>query len=242
MQFLQFTIAVLYVQFIFVASFPTLFLPKLPLNRVSSKAHPYDDAGSKCFCAGVAYRSKQIFSIVSISMLILFPSVTNGADVADEQFVKALSVILETKALIQPTIRFVTEQSYDKARSNIQFVLRQLQLQKNIDVLLRSSGDFVNDVDVLEAAGEAGSRLTNTAVQYDSTIYTCVFIPSVNGEISPSAMKYQKQAKDYYDQFNSDADILLKVAGEKQLTTAQSLAQSALKDLPSNILKNLAST
>lgn len=87
----------------------------------------------------------------------------------------------------------------------------------------------------MEEAEEAGSRLANTLTQYDSTLYTCVFIPTVNGEVPPSAEKYRKQARGFYDQFMRDADVLLKVGTAEQLRQAKEMAEGHLRSAPSSL-------
>jgi hypothetical protein len=64
----------------------------------------------------------------------------------------------------------------------LQFILNQLQLQKRLTLLIQNSIDFCDDMDAIDQAQEAGNRLTNTLIQYDSTVYTCVFIPSDDGQ------------------------------------------------------------
>ena len=64
----------------------------------------------------------------------------------------------------------------------LQFILNQLQLQKRLTLLIQNSIDFCDDMDAIDQAQEAGNRLTNTLIQFDSTVYTCVFIPSDDGQ------------------------------------------------------------
>ena len=82
---------------------------------------------------------------------------------------------------------------YDFARTNVNYCLNQLQLSKALSTVIQGSIDFCDDADAIEAASEASQTIANTAVQLDSTIYTCVFIPSEDGEIPPNAEKYRKQ-------------------------------------------------
>jgi hypothetical protein len=68
-----------------------------------------------------------------------------------------------------------------------------------VTVLVQSSIDFGDDMDAIENAQEAAGKISNTAIQYDSTVYTCVFIPSDDGTVPPNAEKYRKQAVDFYN-------------------------------------------
>ena len=55
----------------------------------------------------------------------------------------------------------------------------------------------------------------------------------------PSAEKYRKQAKDYYNSFLADLDAVLAVASAEQRAKAQVLADAALKTLPPVLFKPL---
>jgi hypothetical protein len=50
-----------------------------------------------------------------------------------------LASILEAKEVIAPTKQFVDVQAYDRARSNAQYILNELQFQKNVKNLIQSS-------------------------------------------------------------------------------------------------------
>eukprot|EP01037_Dinobryon_pediforme_P019358 gene19358-19768_t len=143
--------------------------------------------------------------------------------------------MIEAKIIVKPTQTFVEAQAYDRARTNL-----QLQLQKRLTLLIQNSIDFCEDMDAIDAAQEAGNRLTNTLIQYDSTVYTCVFIPSDDGTVPPSAEKYRKQSKDFYKSFNNDLDVVLAVASADQLARAQKLADQNLATLPPILFKPLS--
>jgi hypothetical protein len=157
----------------------------------------------------------------------------------EEKFINALAVMIVAKNVILPSKKYVEIQAYDNARTDIQYILNQMQLQKNVEVLIQNSIDFMDDMDIIEAAQEAGNRLTNTAIQYDSSIYTCVFIPSEDGTVPPSAEKYRKQAYQYYESFIKDIDTILKVASDKYLLLAQKKADEDLKKLPPVLFKEV---
>lgn len=102
---------------------------------------------------------------------------------AKDQFIDALATLILAKKVIEPTQNYVLIQKYDNARSNLKYVLNQLQLQKKVTYLLRNSVDFCDDIDAVEAAGEAGNRLTNTVLSFDNTVYTCIFIPTDSDDL-----------------------------------------------------------
>lgn len=94
-------------------------------------------------------------------------------------------------------------------------------------------------MDAIDAAQDVGSKLTNTLLQYDNTVYTCVFIPSDDGTVPPSAEKYRKQANDFYDTVQNSIDIMLKVGNEKQIAAATKLSENAIKTLPPVLFKEV---
>lgn len=156
----------------------------------------------------------------------------------EAEYLDALAAMILAKKVMEPTKQYVTKQAYDSARSNIKFILNDLQLQKKVTNLIQNSIDFSDDMDSIENAQEAVSRVANTAIQYDSTVYTCVFIPSDDGAVPPNAEKYRKQAYDFYDSFNNDIDLILKIANEEQLNKANQLADKKLQQLPPVLFKS----
>lgn len=157
-----------------------------------------------------------------------------------EDFLGPLATMIVAKQVMEPTKAYVERQAYDAARSNIKYILNDLQLQKQVLNLVQNSIDFVDDMDAIDAAQEAGNRVANTAIQYDSTVYTCVFIPSDDGTVPPSAEKYRTQAYNFYTAFNNDIDTLLKLANEDQLQKAQEIAKKRSKNLPPVLFKDLS--
>eukprot|EP00600_Ochromonadales_sp_CCMP1393_P011281 CAMPEP_0174999414 /NCGR_PEP_ID=MMETSP0005-20121125/2035_1 /TAXON_ID=420556 /ORGANISM="Ochromonas sp., Strain CCMP1393" /LENGTH=254 /DNA_ID=CAMNT_0016254127 /DNA_START=42 /DNA_END=806 /DNA_ORIENTATION=+ len=181
-----------------------------------------------------------IISVLPMMVATSLPTSAAAAGVTEDTFIDTLATLIEAKKIIEPTERYVFVQSYDSARSNIQYVLNQLQLQKKIDFLVRNSVDFNEDLDAVEAAGEAGGRITNNAMQLDSTIYTCVFIPNDDPtDITPTAQKYRKEATNYYNALNKDFDVLLKLGSEEQLKAAEKIADERLKSVPPVLFKKL---
>jgi len=177
-------------------------------------------------------------SVAGLSLLTALPGRALAA-ASEEAFIDALATMIEAKAVMAPTERFVFMQAYDAGRSNIQYIINQLQLQKKVNVLIRNSIDFCEDGDALEEAGEAGNRLTNTAIQLDSTVYTLVFIPGDAGEIPPSAEKYRKQCVTFYNAFNADIDLMLKLGSTEQLSKAQAISDANVLTLPPVLFKKV---
>jgi hypothetical protein len=57
--------------------------------------------------------------------------------------------------------------------------------------------------------------------------------------VPPSAEKYRKQAKDYYNSFLADLSAVLAVASAEQQAKAQVLADTTIKTLPPILFKSL---
>lgn len=189
---------------------------------------------------------KQIGKAASLLTIFTLNGASANAKAASiDDFLGSLATMIVAKQVMQPTKAYVERQAYDAARSNIKYILNDLQLQKQVLNLVQNSIEFVDDMDAIDAAQEAGNRIANTAIQYDSTVYTCVFIPSDDGTVPPSAEKYRTQAYNFYTAFNNDIETLLKLANEEQLQKAQEFAKKRSKDLPPVLFKdgsNLRST
>merc|ERR1712146_617083 len=98
--------------------------------------------------------------------------------------------------------------------------------------------EYAEDPDIIEKASEASQRLTNTAVQLDSTIYTCVFIPSEDGEVTPTQEKYRKQSYGFLKELNNDLDTMISLGTERQLLKARMEADKTISGLPANLFKS----
>jgi hypothetical protein len=76
-------------------------------------------------------------SIAGLSLLTALPGRALAA-ASEEAFIDALATMIEAKAVMAPTERYVFMQAYDAGRSNIQYIINQLQLQKKVNVLIRN--------------------------------------------------------------------------------------------------------
>lgn len=165
------------------------------------------------------------------------PSITLAAG-GEDVFVNNVATMIEAKKILEPVDNFVQTSAYDNARTNVKYIMNQLQLQKNADSLVRNSLDFCEDPDLIDLATEAAGRVTTTAQNVDSSVYTVVFIPaSDDGSQPPNALKYRKEAIDYLNSFRSDLDIFIKVADADRLAKAQTVAAGRIKDLPPVLFK-----
>lgn len=211
---------------LFLSNFVQLILA-FNFNRITDFQKPQHDHSRNIF--------KQSLSIIGTIAVLSFP--VSSALAGETELINSLSGILETKAVLKPVKALVANRQYDRARSNIKYCLNQLQLGKKVDSVVQNAVDVVDDPDILEAIVEAGGRITNTAIQVDSTIYTMIFIPSEDGELPPSAVKYQKQTNDFFDALDTDLNTMLRAGGKLQLDQAQVKADKEMKSFPEFLFK-----
>lgn len=153
--------------------------------------------------------------------------------IGEQDYVDALATVISTQEIVKPLKEFIENQGYDNARTNINFILNQLKFQKKIDILVQNSIDYVDDVDIIDEAQDAGTKLTNTLRELDSLVYTIIFIPSEDGSVTPTQEKYRKQTYDVYDRLSSELDKLLRLGGNsKEFEKAKILSQSNLQTYP----------
>lgn len=186
--------------------------------------------------------------IYKIALLSLSTSIMIGGSVpavaaskSEEAFTTALSTIIQAKKILLPVKGYVENQAYDAARTNVNYIINQLQLEKAVNSLIKNSLDVVDDSDAIDVAQEASTRVGNTAAQLDSLIYTIVFIPSESGEITPSQEKYRKQAYDGIEAFEKDLNDLLQIGGKEDsllYTQANAKSDASLTKLPKVLFKD----
>lgn len=142
----------------------------------------------------------------ALALLVAFPTLTQTASYnsravaaapSEEKYLDALATLITCKKVLESVDQYIEVQAYDNARTNVNYLLNQLFLEKKVQMLIQQSLDFSEDSDAVDAAQEAGNRVSNTAIQLDSTLYTCVFIPSDDGTVPPAAEKYRKQCFDF---------------------------------------------
>ena len=146
----------------------------------------------------------------ALALLIAIPTLTQtatknsrvmAAAPSEEKYLDALATLITCKKVLESVDQYIEVQAYDNARTNVNYLLNQLFLEKKVQMLIQQSLDFSEDSDAVDVAQEAGNRVSNTAIQLDSTLYTCVFIPSDDGTVPPAAEKYRKQSFDFLKVF-----------------------------------------
>ncbi|KAM3573202.1 hypothetical protein VYU27_004805 [Nannochloropsis oceanica] len=152
-------------------------------------------------------------------------------------FEECVSKLLLSKKVLQPVAKYIKIGQYDPARTNIKYVTNQFRLKKAMEriVLLAFEKDVSQSK--LDEAAEVTAVIDNTLSQLDSSVYTQIFIPT-DGEISPDALKYQKQAFEFYDTVLDSIDKVLSLAGAEDISAAQKLVDGT--PLPSFLFKQFA--
>ena len=141
----------------------------------------------------------------ALALLVAMPVLTNtiatnsraNAAPSEDKYLDALATLITCKKVLESVDQYIEVQAYDNARTNVNYLLNQLFLEKKVQILIQQSLDFSEDSDAVDVGQEAGNRVSNTAIQLDSTLYTCVFIPSDDGTVPPAAEKYRKQCYDF---------------------------------------------
>jgi hypothetical protein len=188
---------------------------------------------------GISKVLKRLIAVTTTTSILFTTNILPSYGSSNDAFVSALASIIEAKDVIKPVKNFIELQAYDNARTNIKYVINQMQLQKKTDALIQNSLDVTEDSDAIDLAADANSRILNTANQLDSTIYTCVFIPSEDGTISTTQEKYRQQSYTFYNSLLKDFDDVIKVAPDAQLKEAQAIADVDIKKLPKVLFKSI---
>ena len=182
----------------------------------------------------VDYRSKVKIGalITTIVSLMSSPNAVSAKASTEQDFIEALGTCLTSKRVLVPVLDFIEKQNYDGGRTNVNYLLNFLQVQKNAEFLVRAGLDFSDNVDGIDAAVEASAQLSNTLIQLDSTIYTVIFIPGDDsGKPPPAAEKYIKSLKGYYKDSQGRFDTLLALGSEEQLSKAKVVSDKQVADL-----------
>lgn len=179
------------------------------------------------------------FLVALTSTVLLDNSPAFGKDVTEDEFITAFAYILASKKVLDPVKLYIDKGAYDFGRTNINYVVNQLSVVKYAKVLLQGSMDFSENEDALEAAQEAGSEISNLMTQFDSSVYTLVFIPveDSSGKISPKEQQFVKMCNNFQVEVDQALKRLLALGSEKQLAAAQIKANDLEKKFPLFLFK-----
>ena len=125
--------------------------------RLNGNGHAYRSS-RKCAALKAVPRSqgaragesfKRTLHLVSVGAVALAsqPLLAKAA-VTEDQFINSLATIYTCKAIIKPIGGFVAAQAYDNARTNVKYLLNQLQIEKASNNLIKGALDFGNPDDL----------------------------------------------------------------------------------------------
>lgn len=174
----------------------------------------------------------RLAQVISISTVLGSSRSAFAAAPTEDDFITSLATCLTSKRVLAPVKEFVTKQSYDSGRTNVNYLINFLQVQKAGELLVKSGLEFAENPDNIDNAVEASAQLSNTLIQLDSSIYTVIFIPGdESGKPPPAAEKYIKMIDGYYKDCIGRFDTLLSLAGEEQLKKATEKSNAQVKGL-----------
>lgn len=172
------------------------------------------------------------FSVSTVVLSSAGSSRALAAAVTEDDFINGLATCLTSKRVLAPVNGFIKAQSYDSGRTNVNYLINFLQVQKAGEMVVKSGLEFAENADNIDTAVEASAQLSNTLIQLDSSIYTVIFIPGdESGKPPPAAEKYIKMIAGYYKDCIDRFDQLLSLAGEEQLKKATVKSDAQMKDL-----------
>ena len=156
----------------------------------------------------------------------------SAAAVTEDDFIGSLATIITCKRILAPVQRFVSSTNYDAGRTNVNYMLNFLKVQKVGEMVVKAGLEFAENPDAIDVAVESSAQLSNTLIQLDSSIYTVIFIPGDDSsKPPPAAEKYIKMIDGYYKDSIGRFDSLLSLAGEEQIKKATAKSDNQFKEL-----------
>lgn len=159
--------------------------------------------------------------------------VANAKELTETDFITTLAYMYAAKKVLEPVGPFIDLQSYDLARTNVNYLLSFFAIQKKADTLLKGSVEFTEDIEAIDAATEFGAQLSTRVVELDTSIYTVIFIPGEgdDGKPPPAAEKYIKMTTGYLKEVNKSLDKLFALGTDEQRTKASAEGDVIIKNL-----------
>lgn len=160
---------------------------------------------------------------LSSFLLLRFPNMTPPVHAATAaQLERLITPIVMCQRLMTPVDKYITDGAWDKGRTNVNYCTRVLAMRRNMkDAAQLLQGDAYYDA--LDIMGD----MENIMSQLDASLYTPLFIPADEGDITPEQSKYQTQARGFYMQAVDGFDRFLKLVPDDVLVKATDLANNA---------------
>lgn len=154
-------------------------------------------------------------------------SVTIAAAKKDGKLDKLTAPIIMCRRVMEPVGRYIEEGAWDKGRTNVNYCTRVLAMRKN----MRDAADLLTGdayYDALDIMGE----MVNNMSQLDASLYTPLFIPADDGQVTVEQGKYQTQARDFYKDAVDGLDHFLTLIPEDIMDKATSIANATKYEIP----------
>lgn len=129
--------------------------------------------------------------------------------------------IIQCRRVLGAVPRYIDAGAWDKGRTNVNYCTRVLALRRNMrDVAERLDGDaFYDGLTLME-------DVANAMTQLDASLYTPLFIPGDDGQITVEQRRYQEQAREFYFIAVNGLDRFLSNLPADDLQSATSIANA----------------
>ncbi|CAM9136984.1 unnamed protein product [Discosporangium mesarthrocarpum] len=208
-----------------------------PLNSAPVQSFPVDGPP-----AGATPRrdfAQALASGTSLAFMTFFsPVASRSAAAVPMNLVELDAQLMLCKEIFRPTLQYLKAQQFDAARTNTNYITRFLNVKKTIDALVVAANDIVEDPEVMEKAVDLAQEAEATFTNFDSSVYTIIFIPGdENGVLPPGAEKYLKQAYGYYNDILQLFDFYITLVPPDTQEKAKALLPAKKADLPKFLFK-----
>ncbi|CAM9751344.1 unnamed protein product [Ascophyllum nodosum] len=192
--------------------------------------------------AGASSRHRFVQTLVGAGVLglttVLPPCASPPARAAGASLEELEADLMLCKEVFKPTLQYLKAEQFDAARTNTNYITRFINLKKKIDAFIVAANEVVDDVDQLERAFDMAQEVEALFTNFDSSVYTIIFIPSdAAGVLPPGAEKYLKQAYGYYNDINNVLDFYISLAPAESKQAAEKLLPAKKSALPKFLFK-----
>eukprot|EP00953_Heterococcus_sp_UTEX-ZZ885_P030606 16164-Heterococcus_DN1.PRE.2 len=120
--------------------------------------------------------SRRSFAAASANALVSAAAVLAkpAAGVAAPQipFEDAIANLMLAKDVLIPSHKYFEMSQFDAARTNVNYITRQLGIRKSIGAAVIEGAELCDDAELVEEASELAAVADSTFTNYDSSIYT----------------------------------------------------------------------
>eukprot|EP00903_Cladosiphon_okamuranus_P012890 g12036.t1 len=169
---------------------------------------------------------------------VFSPALSKPAAAAAQSLEDLEADIMLCKEIFKPTLQYLKAEQFDAARTNTNYISRVINIKKKIDAFIVQANDVVDDVDTLEKAFDMAQEVDALFTNFDSSVYTIIFIPTdASGVLPPGAEKYLKQGYGFYDDINKVLDFYIGLVPPETKAAAEKLVPAKRAALPKFLFK-----